>query len=388
MLDLQSIYRCTFEQISYLNTIWGITYLVGALGVGIYSKFNKYTVFMLCLIVNGLTSVPFANFKYLSILYVAYGINGIDSGIIDSFTTVWMIEIWETKCGPFAEALHFVISVGQIVATPLANQFLSTIVTNNGSDDVHTTPSRIWIPYLIVGVINIATGIWFGGIAIYRHRYYGSRGKKLTTIDNTSNNNNNIDSKRFSHLFIKTRNLFVTQLSSSKVGCAVLLMTCLQSAIMSTLVWYWQTYWTPFAQFSSDNLISKQLANNMLTAFQIAVAVSRAVFIPLSVYVSPVFRIYFSFVVLIVSVVLFVIYGISSLTILWLGNVLMGVGLGPIQASYYQLLRGILPVTNMFGAIATFLNGLFQAIFSAVLGHYIDNNPIIFIYLSVALLDA
>ena len=40
LLDLQQIYECTYYQVSSINTVWGVTYTLGALSRFIFHLLN------------------------------------------------------------------------------------------------------------------------------------------------------------------------------------------------------------------------------------------------------------------------------------------------------------------------------------------------------------
>ena len=151
-------------------------------------------------------------------------------------------------------------------------------------------------------------------------------------------------------------------------------------ALANDILLNWNTYWTSFAG-SYGLELDNDLANDILTAMLAVMTLSRAICIPISNFFSPFIIIFCSFSFLIVSHILFVIFIAKSKVIIWIASVLLGLGLGPMYASIYQMVESITPVTNIMGSLFIFYIGLFQCISSVIIGKYI--NSMVFIYINL-----
>ena len=67
---------------------------------------------------------------------------------------------------------------------------------------------------------------------------------------------------------------------------------------------------------------------------------------------------------------------------MWVANVVLGLGLGPIYPAIYQMIESITPVTNLIGSLFIFTIGLLQVICPIIFGHYLTTLPMILIYIN------
>ncbi|CAG2172226.1 unnamed protein product, partial [Oppiella nova] len=385
LLDLQMIYKATFTQISYMNTVWTATYSIGAMSI---------------------TTAITPHLVHVEFLILNLGINGIGCGSIDAVSSVWIVEMWAENCGPYAQGLQFVLGIGALVSPQMINPFLSQPFTkyidvNNINKAVNETgtyglstnvsltsvanttvmeiqgqtPSMITIPYLFIGSIAVGGGIFIGGLNFYK-KYVP---RKIESQNTSANKDNG---SKISRMFYEINDTFITEMRPTNGILLLIVLLANMIAFVTCIQWTWSLYWTSFAQFIALD-INPVVSNDILTLMLGMFTLSRGVCIVTARYISPILLIYVSLLLLLISQILLFIFANTSLTLMWVVNVIVGLGLGPIFAAIYQMLESITPVTNLMGAFFIFLIGLFMTVFNVVLGIYIESQPMIYVYITL-----
>ena len=121
----------------------------------------------------------------LTFLKVNYMVDGFASGGLEAAADVWITEIWGNQCGPYVQMLHFIFAFGSILAPLIIKPFLGEQIDENNSKLNSSLPSnnenisftsdnqtitlspiqieayqtKIWIPYMIGGVMIICCAI-------------------------------------------------------------------------------------------------------------------------------------------------------------------------------------------------------------------------------------
>ncbi|XP_054157137.1 major facilitator superfamily domain-containing protein 4B-like [Oppia nitens] len=321
--------------------------------------------------------------------YVTFTINGLASGVVDTLSTVWIVEMWTDMCGPFAQGLQFALGSAAIISPIVANRFLSetviefvhhinqqsnytvnsfinnrTIVTGNVVENItlvnsttiaitERTPTRIHIPYLFIGGLNCLSAIIVG--CLYLYKPYVNR-----TIQSDTDNiiTNKPDGSKLAKQFANIKSMLATELRPTCPILVLLILSANMIGLVTTIMWTYANYWLSFAQ-SSQGRLTNQLANNIMIAMWSSFSLSRAICVVLSYYVKPIPVTYVCLVILLVSQILFLIFQGTSIAIMWTGSALIGFGLGPIFANIYQLIESITPVTNLVGALFIFTIGVY-----------------------------
>lgn len=95
-------------------------------------------------------------------LFINYFINGIAEGGLEAAADVWITEIWGNDCGPWVQLLQFSYSFGTILAPVIVKPFLAgetDVKVFLMSSDGSTLKSRLWIPFLTIGLIMIILSV-------------------------------------------------------------------------------------------------------------------------------------------------------------------------------------------------------------------------------------
>lgn len=113
----------TFAQISFIFTTSSLGYLIGSAGGGrLYDRFKSHRLMLMAvlLMVASLTLITVTSHFYV-LLFILF-INGLGQGLLDVGGNVNLLWVFQSRVGPYMNALHFSFGVGA---------FLSPILVHN-----------------------------------------------------------------------------------------------------------------------------------------------------------------------------------------------------------------------------------------------------------------
>ncbi len=113
----------TLAQISFLFSATSLGYLIGSAGGGrLYDRFNGHHLMLLALVTMVVTSIIIPMIPVFYLLLVCMFFFGLGQGTLDIGGNVNLLWVFQSKVGPYMNALHFCFGVGA---------FLSPIIINN-----------------------------------------------------------------------------------------------------------------------------------------------------------------------------------------------------------------------------------------------------------------
>lgn len=114
MVDLQYVYDCTFEQISYLASLFALGYLLGSLS-GLFVQYvNRQLFIALSLTLQAISLLLMPHCSNYLVLYVAAGVYSFGGGSYDATSTVWLVDlVGEKRCGMLMQLTQFFYAVGR-----------------------------------------------------------------------------------------------------------------------------------------------------------------------------------------------------------------------------------------------------------------------------------
>lgn len=122
----------------------------------------------------------------------------------------------------------------------------------------------------------------------------------------------------------------------------------------------------------------------MQSVMAAAFTITRGFGIFVSMRIKPNQTLYAHFLVIIVGNVLLWVYAQSSSVMLWVGNILIGIGCSSVYPGIYALIQENITVTNSIGAIFLSVGGTIAAFYPSLVGSYIKEKPLVLIYINVA----
>lgn len=348
-----------------------------------YSYINTQLLISICC---GFSAVFLAILPFNRTLYGLIGTffaNGLVNGMLDTGSNMFLLVIWGKENAPFMQALHFAFGMGALYAPLLAKPFLlphqipfdvnETLVLDE-NDTLTVDPDYVQIkhtvddveleiPYGINGLFMLINCVIFMGLySKYRvtkphpSRVVANVLDKMGggfTVDKNVKKLVVVLATLFMHVYCGLELAFGTLLTSYAVK-SQLQLDKQTGAIMSSVYWGFFTFFRLFAIFFAD-----------------VISPERNIFINLGLIgLSNVFMISLFF--------------FPNVYLLWAGICLMGLGTSSIWASVFGFLENFFPVTSGITASFSVAACLGQSIMPFLVGFYIEANPNIFLWVSLA----
>ncbi|RWS22236.1 sodium-dependent glucose transporter 1-like protein [Leptotrombidium deliense] len=321
---------------------------------------------------------------------------GISAGVIEVGAVLKLVNIWKNNSGPFLLSVSLAWMTASAIVPLIMVPFLSTKYENfecafnstacNSTITITATTSnifnqttepskmfnmnavqpetRIWIPYLLLGVSLIvlaSIALLFVYIQFMRNR----SNQKLHLEEENVMNNGQLKEQA------KTEKYY-------KIACVVL--GSILSFIFGGIVDSTSQYWVTFVMFT-DLKLSKQYGVFMLSALSISLIASNLVGILVATKVNA-----FTFLVLLTSFaatgnIILLIFANSSLIMLWVGAITEKIGYSCVYMSVFNYLEQSVGITNTIGSLLVFANWFANSIgYCALIGQYIEQYPMSLIY--------
>jgi hypothetical protein len=129
--------------------------------------------------------------------------------------------------------------------------------------------------------------------------------------------------------------------------------------------------------------LSASKSAEMMSAMALSFTISRGINFFIAIKIRPQHMIaYHLLIILIANTILY--FGQNSLTLLWIGTIIIGYGLGPLYAAIFALIGHYIDVTDRIGTIFIFSSGSIYLFLPFILGTFIEKHSIVFV-LSLAI---
>ncbi|CAL8138661.1 unnamed protein product [Orchesella dallaii] len=385
LTDFTNKYDTETSTISVVFTINTACYMVGALlSTLIFRMINRQLCVAFLFTGIAITMFISPHLPTLTLFFVVGGVLGFCMGCYDVAHFVWIMEMWQSKSGPFIQAQHFFFSVGSMLPSLIMSPFLTH--TEDDDDDTTTTTTttttgspeeeeelRLFIPFTIIGCLCVLTAVFQVVLFIFM-RYRPPPPEEFTNGEN-----NEIVEKTDQEIEdYSKKNWFQKQWPGWPIARLVILSALIigfdQGMEMCTM----QLFPT-YGQKSNLQLTESQSANTM-TALTGAFTVGRGAAI-IFIFKIPA-QIIFSVNILIVMAanIILVVWANDSETMLWITAILFGLGFSSLMASICVYMERYLNFTNTIGSMMIVSGSLIGSIYPLIVGDSIDYNPVVLSY--------
>lgn len=107
----------SLAQISFVFTTSSLGYLVGSTGGGrLYDRFNGHHLMLLAVLMLALSLILIPISKFFYILLAVMFLSGMGQGLIDVGGNVNLVWVFQSRVGPYMNAMHFNFGVGAFLA--------------------------------------------------------------------------------------------------------------------------------------------------------------------------------------------------------------------------------------------------------------------------------
>ncbi len=112
--------------------------------------------------------------------------------------------------------------------------------------------------------------------------------------------------------------------------------------------------------------------------------ISRGISIIIAMKYPPEKMIFVNYVIVLIANIVLLIFELNqnSLTMLWIGNVILGIGFSSIFPAVYAFLERYITISNSMGAFFVCGSGLMAALLPTVCGQFIEKEPLTLIYMN------
>jgi MFS family permease len=129
--------------------------------------------------------------------------------------------------------------------------------------------------------------------------------------------------------------------------------------------------------------LSASKSAEMMSAMALSFTISRGINFFIAIKIRPQHMIaYHLLIILIANIIL--VFGQNSLTLLWIGTIIIGYGLGPLYAAIFAVIGHYIEMTDRIGTIFLFSSASIYLFLPFILGTFIEKYSIVFI-LSIAI---
>ena len=322
------------------------------------------------------TMIPFSPSLYH--FFSLIGINGFVIGSLDTGGNVLCLDTWqgEHDSGPYMHSIHFSFGLGAFLAPLIAENFLqkeNTIENYNAQptdsridetseqnqSTVETSEAGIQVLYPIIGAYAIIVSIGYLVFAVESYMNTINY-NKLNEIRNQESN---------------------TQPNNKVVIAVILTFLLCYKGTAATYAMYLATF-----SVKSNLHLSRQMGAKITAVFWGSFTFMRLAAIFLSVKVSPLGTLAFSFFMSIVGSSLLAMLGDVSSTALIILSAFMGLGTAPIFASCMLWMNQFMTVTNKIGGFMTVAGAIGADVFPLFLGQFIATMPMLLMYMQAVLI--
>ena len=322
------------------------------------------------------TMIPFSPSLYH--FFGLIGINGFVIGSLDTGGNVLCLDTWqgEHDSGPFMHSIHFSFGLGAFLAPLIAENFLKdgnsienyttqptefriNSTSKQNQSTIEKSEAGIELLYPIIGAYAIVVSVGYLVFAV--ESYMNTMNyNKLNEIRNQESN---------------------TQPNSNIVITIILTFLLCYKGTASTYAMYLATF-----SVKSNLHLSRQMGARITAVFWGSFTFMRFAAIFLSVKVSPLGTLAFSFFMSIVGSSLLAMFGDVSTTALIILSLFMGLGTAPIFASCMLWMNQFMTVTNKIGGFMTVAGAIGADVFPLFLGQFIATMPMLLMYMQVVLI--
>ncbi|CAG2103981.1 unnamed protein product, partial [Medioppia subpectinata] len=327
------------------------------------------------------------------------------SGIINCVINVWIIEMWLQKSAPILQIPGLTFGLGTILSPLLLKPFLrdkydgphvTTIATTTGvvpvvvstPDDSSITyaynesyeedrRSHLKTPFLILGVIQIVFPILLTLMFVfkrYRNKSDSTQPANTPMVDEKGDqqakdviNENNLDGPQW-RLFDRY----------PKYRWPALLLFGTLVGAFNLVESSYYTFASTYFQYCPLG-ISPKKATDVITAFTAPYTVFRGLSIFIAIKLSPKLMLIIHFAICIIGLICLV-FGRSNMTMLWVANVFMGVGISAIMQSIFAFVGANVRMTDMVGTLMTVFMSSFNILPPYLIGLYMKQYSDMFIF--------
>jgi len=358
-LDLRDLISVKTSEISTTFALRSLGGLLGSMATGLLldriSRASRYLTLALCFALAGFCTALLPHAPSLILMQLISFLFGFSSGIIHTASNVLLMDIWSGRnSSPYMYTLHFMFACGAFVAPLVARPFLRDEVEVTE----HLTNWEFWeirSLYPMVGLTSLV--VTPGYLACW---------------------------------LLEKPNVKSGEIIKEKEDCKTVDIGCRRWLLVSLMAVYYfafigvesslRTFTSTFAVSSSLKLTRAQ-GSDLLAFFYLTFAVSRALVIPLSIWVPPGQVVLGSLLLVLLSSVSLSILATYSHLVLIIAVAMAGAGVASVFASGMLWVKEQMEVNNRISSVFTMSCTLSSQLYALLIvsgGSFIESRPMVF----------
>lgn len=339
--DLVSLLHTNFETIAYFTIIRQVSYTLGSFGGIAFDYINRQVCLIVLMMLSSVVLIATPFVPSVPMFYLVGALNGVASGACDCGFHVWIMEMFQNAGGPLVQGLHTCFGIGVSVAPLIAANFLTAEsecaahhgTTNETNTNVTTLPITtrgvadidaeiearryaLLIPYSAVAIFMFLGGVALSILFLYKRYIPPQERNRPKAFEDSVPKQLQEEQKQ---------KLWQNSLPSVHKATMILLGAIMLGSYFGLEVTYID-YVSSFATAAPPEIEGKQSAM-LASATGGMYSLGGLIATIVSIYVAPEHMIYTNFVLINVASFILLVYGFESLTMFWIGNLVMGLGL-------------------------------------------------------------
>ncbi|XP_037036786.1 sodium-dependent glucose transporter 1-like isoform X3 [Bradysia coprophila] len=377
--NMRSKYDTTIEAISVVFTVCTIMYCCGAIICGFISPYiNRQMVVIvgMATMVTSMFLTPYCPDK--TMFFVSGGILGFSTGLYDSSQMVWMIEIWQNKAGPFIQAQHLFYAIGAVIPTVIVAPFLNKNVTDLSTTDTST----IHIPFLMIAVFG-SLALLFQLFLFTFYRYHTPpmyANENFELIDDAKNVPSPTETElSCGSVSINQQQEIVTVMGVSVRKIKLVVITVVFLGAYQSMEVSSMQFLPIFGQYS-DLKMTESASSYVLTGLNGMFAFGRLIGTIVIFKVRPELIIALNIILVIMGNVILLIWANDSLTMFWLGSMILGLGFSTMFPSFCAFIEKYLVFTTSVASSTIVFGSFVSSIYPLIIGKFIEHQAVVLTY--------
>ncbi|XP_054162183.1 sodium-dependent glucose transporter 1B-like [Oppia nitens] len=405
LTEMVDILQTSTQYMTLYTTFTSVGFLLGSLFGFLIKYLNRQLVLAIFLVAMALGTAFIPHSPNLYVLYTCAIFLGMGTGIINCVVNVWIIEMWGNKSAAILQIPGFTFGLGTVISPLLLKPYLRDPYSGPNSNNATTIVpivstvdpvtygynldyeehrrELLKVPFLILGIIEMIFPVLLFIMFLVK-RYQPVIDDK---VDNKSVDNNN-DTKSNKSIASKERDdsesldkLFDIY-PRYRWPALILLASLVGSFNLFEASYY--TFASTYFQYSPLD-ISASKATEVITAFTTPYTVFRGLSVFIAIKVSTKIMLSSHFVICCIGIVCLA-FGRTNMTMLWVANVVIGIGISAIIQSVFAFVGQHIRMTNMVGTVLIVFMSSFNIAPPYIIGLFIKQFSDIFILIeSIAL---
>jgi FHS family Na+ dependent glucose MFS transporter 1 len=287
----------------------------------------------------------------LTHLLITVALLGFCCASYDTAQLVWIMEMWQSKSGPFVQAQHFFVALGTNVPALLMTYFLEKKKETEVDEEPEEKEMSYTTPFIILGSmasLNLAFELFLVTCFPYTPPERENNDLELALKEIEEKEGNKINWHKIK----------LIALSALFIGFYIGMELCSMQFIPT------------LAQIGAG--MGESEGALVLTGLTASYAAGRVLGIFVSIKVSSYFILWTNLALIVIANGILVLWGHSDPFWLWVTSITLGFGLSTIFASFFSFMEKHMVFTDMVGSVLLVTGSCVSIVYPAIIGRWVE----------------